>query len=132
MLLSFLPSFIHCISFLHSFTSVYSFHSFIVHFLSSILASSPCKYAVRFWGSDVFSSSNIVFSNGDLDPWGSAGILTADSRNPSVIPVPVIGGAHHLDLRPDHPLDPPGVKEARNKEIFAIAAWIKEFEQRHG
>ena len=68
-----------------------------------------------------------MFSNGDLDPWGSAGILDADSTNPSVIPVPVVGGAHHLDLRADHPLDPPGVREARNKEIFAISNWIGHF-----
>ena len=88
------------------------------------------QFAIRFWGSNVFASSNIVFSNGDLDPWGSAGILEPNSANPSIIPVPVIGGAHHLDLRPDHRLDPPGVKEARNKEVFAISHWIKQFEAR--
>ena len=88
------------------------------------------QYAVRYWGSDVFSSSNIVFSNGDLDPWGSAGILEPKARNPTIIPVPVIGGAHHLDLRPDHPLDPPGVREARAKEIFAISDWINDFGER--
>merc|ERR1712168_1547487 len=88
------------------------------------------EFSVRFWGSDVFSSSNIVFSNGDLDPWGSAGILNPNSANPSIIPVPVIGGAHHLDLRLDHPLDPPGVREARNKEVFAISNWIKQFRAR--
>jgi len=88
------------------------------------------EYAVRYWGSDVFSSSNIVFSNGDLDPWGSAGILDPNALNPTIIPVPVIGGAHHLDLRPDHPLDPPGVREARAKEIFAISSWIKDFGRR--
>jgi len=88
------------------------------------------EYALRFWGSNVFSSSNIVFSNGDLDPWGSAGILEPVAENPSIIPVPVIGGAHHLDLRPDDPLDPPGVREARAKEIFAISNWIKNFRMR--
>ncbi|KAE9146090.1 Lysosomal Pro-X carboxypeptidase [Phytophthora fragariae] len=71
------------------------------------------------------AAGNIVFSNGDFDPWSGLGVL--ESLSPSVVAVPVPGGAHHLDLFFSHPLDPPAVIKARQTELAYIRQWIDEF-----
>ncbi|KAL4144232.1 hypothetical protein KRP22_003430 [Phytophthora ramorum] len=72
------------------------------------------------------SASNIVFSNGLLDPWSSAGVLHAP-KDAKVTIVEIAEGAHHLDLFFSHPKDPPSVVAARNTEVKMIHAWIDEF-----
>ncbi|TYZ67812.1 hypothetical protein PybrP1_005622 [[Pythium] brassicae (nom. inval.)] len=71
------------------------------------------------------AASNIVFSNGDYDPWSATGVL--ETLSDSVVFVPVAGGAHHLDLFFSHPLDPPAVTQARAVEKQHIRRWIDEF-----
>ncbi|ETL86705.1 hypothetical protein L917_13905 [Phytophthora nicotianae] len=80
------------------------------------------------YGDDMLrSASNIVFSNGLLDPWSSAGVLHAP-KDSKVTIVEIAEGAHHLDLFFSHPKDPPSVISARKTEIKMIHEWIDEFE----
>ncbi|KAG6611181.1 Lysosomal Pro-X carboxypeptidase [Phytophthora cinnamomi] len=72
------------------------------------------------------SASNIVFSNGLLDPWSSAGVLNAP-KDAKVTIVKIAEGAHHLDLFFSHPKDPPSVIAARKTEVKMIHQWINEF-----
>ncbi|EGZ16269.1 hypothetical protein PHYSODRAFT_560767 [Phytophthora sojae] len=72
------------------------------------------------------SASNIVFSNGLLDPWSSAGVLHAP-KDAKVTIVEIAEGAHHLDLFFSHPKDPPSVIAARKTEVKMIHQWIDEF-----
>lgn len=67
-------------------------------------------------------TSNIVFSNGALDPWSSAGVL--ESVSPSVQAVLLDLGAHHLDLFFPDDNDPPCAAQARKVEAEAIRKWI--------
>ncbi|OQS04364.1 lysosomal Pro-X carboxypeptidase [Thraustotheca clavata] len=84
-----------------------------------------------YWATTVYggrkalhASSNIVFSNGNFDPWSGMGVL--QDLNPSVVAVPVVGGAHHLDLMFSHELDTPEVLHARAVEKKHIWKWIRQ------
>ncbi|CAI9738467.1 dipeptidyl peptidase 2-like [Octopus vulgaris] len=79
-------------------------------------------YDWEYWGQDLKTTSNIVFSNGDLDPWHRGGVLK--SVSPSVVAFMVKGGAHHFDLRGPHPKDSASVIEVRAKEEEMIKKWV--------
>ena len=68
------------------------------------------------------SASNIVFSNGEYDPWRSGGVLT--NLSDTLIAVDIAQGAHHLDLFFSDPADPPSVIAARQVEVAAIRRWV--------
>eukprot|EP00897_Mesotaenium_endlicherianum_P004353 jgi/Mesen1/3946/ME000209S02951 len=74
--------------------------------------------------------SNIIFSNGKLDPW-SGGSVLADISD-SVVALAIADGAHHLDLRASTLDDPQSVIEQRRKEQAYLRRWLMEFyETRH-
>ena len=81
--------------------------------------------------------SNIVWSNGALDPWSGGGHysypggvvgppvqnLTADGSSVA-LPIPL--GGHHVDLMFPTPEDPPCVVYARQVEEAMIRRWASE------
>lgn len=64
---------------------------------------------------DFRHASNIIFSNGDLDPWHAGGVLyNVTPQSNATISIYIENSAHHLDLRtPDAVNDPPSLTSAR-------------------
>nr|VZI43284.1 unnamed protein product [Spirometra erinaceieuropaei] len=81
---------------------------------------------VNFWGKNLHSLTNVIFSNGDLDPWSAFGVLEG-SQAPNVDIIRIAFGAHHLDLRGSHPNDTSEVQYARAMEKVIIEKWIREW-----
>ncbi|XP_068626607.1 lysosomal Pro-X carboxypeptidase [Battus philenor] len=85
----------------------------------------PDAARLEYGGDRLQAASNIVFSNGLLDPWAGGGILTSISD--TVKAVVMIDTAHHLDLMPKNRDDPESVKMTRQEHKRNIEQWIQEF-----
>ncbi|KAF0718531.1 Aste57867_1633 [Aphanomyces stellatus] len=68
------------------------------------------------------AASNIVFTNGNFDPWSGTGVL--ESLSDSVVALTVDGGAHHLDFMFSHPLDTDSVRDVRREQKRHMRKWI--------
>jgi len=78
-----------------------------------------------YGGRDIKASSNIIFSNGDLDPWSGGGVM--ESLSDSLVSVFIRNGAHHLDLRSKNANDTIWVVKARQTEKSYIQKFIKSY-----
>ncbi|NP_001072639.1 lysosomal Pro-X carboxypeptidase precursor [Xenopus tropicalis] len=77
-----------------------------------------------YGGKNISSHSNIIFSNGGLDPWSAGGVK--ESLSDSLLAVLIPEGAHHLDLRSNNADDPKSVLLARSLEVEYMKKWIAQ------
>ena len=75
-----------------------------------------------FGGKRLSWASNVVWTNGYLDPW--AGLGVQESLSPSLVAMMLPGGAHHLDFMWSNDLDPEPVIEARKTQMRLLRQWI--------
>lgn len=92
----------------------------------------PHWITTEFGGHDITSTlkkfgSNIIFSNGQLDPWSGGSVLQNISH--SVVALVTELGAHHIDLRPATDDDPKWLVDLRRSEIDLIKSWIDAYYQ---
>ncbi len=69
-------------------------------------------------------SSNIVWSQGEYDPWRGGGVQ--ESLSDSLIAFVIPESAHHLDLFFSHEDDTEEIIAARLREVQEIRRWIEE------
>lgn len=96
------------------------------------LVNIPTWSAVEHGGLQGFQKSltNVVFSNGLLDPWSAGGVVNGKGFDQSVVVVLIPNGAHHIDLMFSNPEDPADVTTARNIELANIRKWINQAKSR--
>ncbi|CAN8004408.1 unnamed protein product [Ixodes hexagonus] len=80
------------------------------------------------YGTRFLTYSNIIFSNGEFDPWTSLGYVLPGSE--TVIPILIRGGAHQQDLCFASPLDSRELVRARKEEKKHILKWVDEARMR--
>lgn len=68
-------------------------------------------------------TSNIVFSNGLLDPWSVFGVQ-ADVSD-SVVAVIIPDGGHHVDVMYSRPDDSQDLKAARHTIMQHVKRWVQ-------
>ncbi|KAL3726277.1 hypothetical protein ACJRO7_031204 [Eucalyptus globulus] len=95
----------------------------------------PEWITTEFGGKDIMTTlktfgSNIIFSNGLLDPW-SGGSVTKNVSD-SIVALNTQEGAHHLDLRAATAHDPDWLVEQRATEIKLIRKWLRDYYQAKG
>eukprot|EP01006_Ploeotia_vitrea_P028077 TRINITY_DN60828_c0_g2_i1.p1 TRINITY_DN60828_c0_g2~~TRINITY_DN60828_c0_g2_i1.p1 ORF type:complete len:542 (-),score=53.79 TRINITY_DN60828_c0_g2_i1:89-1483(-) len=73
----------------------------------------------------VATMSNVVFSNGLLDPWSAGGVTWNISSTATA--VVLRWGGHHVDLMFSHPGDTQDIKDARQHEMNQIQAWVDNY-----
>eukprot|EP01133_Synstelium_polycarpum_P015464 gene15464-18351_t len=88
---------------------------------------NPNWITTYYGGNSLSDASNIIFSNGILDPWRAGG--QTETIGDSIIAIVIEGGAHHLDLRMPNSADPTSVVEARALETKFINAWVEQATQ---
>ncbi|KAM3723016.1 putative serine protease [Dirofilaria immitis] len=75
------------------------------------------------------ATGNIIFSNGNLDPWSAGGVYENSSDNidtteKGIYTFYMLDAAHHLDLRTPSTCDPPSVTYERFQVVNIIKCWI--------
>ncbi|KAB0359158.1 hypothetical protein FD755_011889 [Muntiacus reevesi] len=85
----------------------------------------PSWIPTMYGGKNISSHTNIIFSNGELDPWSGGGV-TKDITD-TLLAIVIPNGAHHLDLRASNALDPVSVQLTRALEVKYMKQWISDF-----
>jgi len=86
------------------------------HIRNAITATNEC------YGGLTPKATNIVFTNGDVDPWHKLGITVSSDTMPAVL---VSGTAHCADLYASSPEDLVGLKNARNVQYRFLYPLLK-------
>jgi lysosomal Pro-X carboxypeptidase len=90
---------------------------------------------MRYGGFDIGDGktdiTNMIWSNGLLDPWHGGGFFPEhappDAAERGLYYFMIASGAHHLDLRGPHPEDPADVTAVRHQEEAIIWGWIQDY-----
>lgn len=90
----------------------------------------PHWITTEFGGHDISTvlqhfASNIIFSNGLVDPWSGGGVLKNISD--SVVALVAKKGAHHGDFRFSTSEDPDWLVEQRRQEVQIIEGWLQKY-----
>ncbi|CAH1109164.1 unnamed protein product [Psylliodes chrysocephalus] len=78
---------------------------------------------LAYGGKDLKYYSNIIFSNGEMEPWSSATV--SDNVSDSIFSIKIPDATNQLDLRKFDPTDNIYVAETRKFHIHTITQWLE-------
>ncbi|KAE9549029.1 hypothetical protein FO519_007759 [Halicephalobus sp. NKZ332] len=83
----------------------------------------------NLYGWDFSQASNIIFTNGQYDPWSIGGVKDttpgiSDGQSRGIYNFMIEGSAHHLDLRQPMSCDPDSVVNARFQIVQIMKCWL--------
>lgn len=85
------------------------------------------RYGGYKLGDGLAGITNIIWSNGLLDPWHGGGFLKPRANDRENHWFLLAKGAHHLDLRGPHPEDPAELTAVRKAEEAILQKWLAKY-----
>jgi lysosomal Pro-X carboxypeptidase len=116
------PAFVGCSKWASNCYNVETINDYCSYFLGTTMVPDALDVLYGSYERQVAAMHNVVFTNGELDPWSYGGV----ARNSTSMSQPsywMRGAAHHLDLRAPSPQDPSDVVAARQAVIVALQRW---------
>jgi len=127
-----------CTETLHNFSTpsgAWRRYSFDLGAISRLCASyygvTPDMHRLERWSggyaiAERNLTSNLIWSNGKLDPWHGGGFLRQEDAVPGGAVFVMEKTAHHEDLRAPCAADPAELTKVREQEEALITSWINE------
>jgi len=81
-----------------------------------------------YGGNNPVGATNILFVNGDIDPWHALSIT--HDLTPTLQAILIDGTAHCADMLPAGPQDPPGLAIAQSQIATQIGYWLAELQKK--
>ena len=78
------------------------------------------------YGAMNIAAVNVIFPSGSIDPWHYLGVnsATVEMKQPSEIPLWIVGTAHCADLNQPAEWDIPALNAARNDIADSVDIWL--------
>ncbi|XP_051166527.1 putative serine protease K12H4.7 [Leptopilina boulardi] len=95
---------------------------------TKILLSEGIKRTNVMYGGRIPDVQNVLFVNGNIDPWHALSIL--DNLNEASPSIFINGSSHCMDLQVDRLTDNEDLKKARKREREIIVKWIKTWKKK--
>ncbi|XP_011706355.1 PREDICTED: putative serine protease K12H4.7, partial [Wasmannia auropunctata] len=91
-------------------------------YYSKNILDSRVKRTNIMYGGQLPDLQNVIFTNGDIDPWHPLSVLQdLNAFSPAIL---INGSSHCRDMYSDAPTDPDDLKKARAKVRDIIGKWI--------
>jgi len=89
---------------------------------AELINNTNAYYGARDLGT---GPTNILFVNGDIDPWHSLSVI--EDVSSTVRAILINGTAHCADMFPATPQDPPGLAIAQEEVSKQVGSWLDDY-----
>ncbi|XP_017522339.3 thymus-specific serine protease [Manis javanica] len=91
------------------------------------LSASSIAQAVAqtnsYYGGQTLGATQVLFVNGDIDPWHVLSVTQALGPLKSALLIP--GASHCLDMAPESPADSPSLRQGRQNIFQQLQTWLR-------